>query len=82
MNLSKDAIEQKLILSAVCSREEIPLKITQEEYDRYVNDNYSSFGYSSPDEFETVLGRMNIEDSVLFDKVINTLVERLNIIEE
>ncbi|MBR6557954.1 MAG: hypothetical protein IKT70_02975 [Clostridia bacterium] len=82
VNLSKDAIEQKLILSAVCSREEIPLKITQEEYGRYVNDNYSSFGYSSPDEFETVLGRMNIEDSVLFDKVINTLVERLNIIEE
>jgi len=81
-DLSEEAVTQKLILSAVCKNEGISPSVSDDEYNEYLKNNYLALGFSSAEEFENSVGRITLEDSVLFEKVISTVAESIEINEK
>ncbi|MBR4881457.1 MAG: hypothetical protein IKU19_05950, partial [Clostridia bacterium] len=81
-DVSEEAVTQKLILSAVCKREGISPSVSQDEYNEYLKNNYLAFGFSSAEELESSVGKITVEDSALFEKVIGAVAEKVTINEK
>lgn len=72
-------IKSKLVLATIIEQEE--LKLTDEEYNQYLEENYEDYGFSTKEEFEEYYSEEQIQQVCLMEKCYNYLLEQANIEE-
>lgn len=74
-----DDVNLRLFISALCAKEN--LTVTEEEYNRFIEEQYSLYGYESTADFEETLGRDYILWALYEQKAGDFLVEKANLFE-
>ena len=74
-----DDVNLRLFISALCAKEN--LTVTEEEYNRFIEEQYSLYGYESTADFEETFGRDYILWALYEQKAGDFLVEKANLFE-
>lgn len=74
-----DDVNLRLFISALCTKEN--LAITEEEYTRFIEEQYALYGYESTADFEETFGKDYIVWALYEQKAGDFLVEKANLFE-
>lgn len=74
-----DMVNEEMITAEIARKEKI--KVSDDDYKQYLEDNYELYGYSSVEEYEESETKESIMKEILQEKVQNFLVENANITE-
>lgn len=72
-------IKSKLVLATIIQQEEI--KLTEEEYNQYLEDNYEDYGFSTKEEFEEYYTKEQIQQVCLMEGCYDYLLEQAKVEE-
>ena len=75
----EEMVNEKMLCTTIAEKEKI--KVSDEEYKQYLEDNYEIYGYASAEEYEESETKEAIMDSILTEKVQEFLVENANVTE-
>ena len=76
----KERLQQKMIVQAIMNAEDI--RITQEDYDKMVEDYAQRYGFESKDTMIQSYGEDMVKDTILWNKVGDVLVENGKITDQ
>ena len=75
----EEMVNEKMLCTTIAEKEKI--KVSDEEYKQYLEDNYEIYGYASAEEYEESETKEAIMDSILTEKVQEFLLENAKVTE-
>ena len=69
----KEEVNSQMVLKALARKENIEL--SDEEYQKYLEDNYNGYGFESAEELEDAYGETDLRTEAAREKVLNWLLE-------
>ena len=76
---AEESAKQAMVCLKIASQEEI--KVSEEEMNTAIEENYASYGYGSVEEFKSAVDLKEYKDSLLLTKIVDFLVENATITE-
>lgn len=70
-------VNQHMVVEAIARAEN--MKVSDKEYSDYLKDSLSDSGYDSTDELENAMGKDTLNYYVLYDKVVNFLMDKADL---
>ena len=79
MEDAKTYVRQMLIVCAIAKNENI--EVLDDEYNKYLQDNYQANNYTTPEEMENAVGKVSIKNRMLQEKVFDYLNSVVKVVE-
>ena len=76
---AEESAKQAMVCLKIAAQENI--SISEEEMNAAIEENYASYGYTSVEEFNTMVDLQEYKDSLLLTKIVDFLVENATITE-
>ena len=76
---AEESAKQAMVCLKIAAQENI--SISEEEMNAAIEENYASYGYTSVEEFNTMVDLQEYKDSLLLTKIVNYLVDNATVTE-
>lgn len=76
---AEESAKQAMVCLKIASQENIT--ISEEEMNTAMEENYASYGYTSVEEFKSLVDLQEYKDSLLLTKIVNYLVDNATVTE-